>query len=196
MRSTIPLAVVGVALLVGCTSTGAPSDSTAPAVPTVDSSASPTGDDSSESASPSSDPSESASSSASPTPSRSGDDDDGRASRITDESVLAQVDVAELGSDPLVMWGEEYSTVLVFGAGSGSQDCQPVGEEIEIDDDGTSLEIEFEAAEDGQTCTADLRVFGWEFTLPGEGSERITTAVVGDWAEDRDDIEVDILPAQ
>ncbi|MGC5077892.1 hypothetical protein [Agrococcus sp. DT81.2] len=195
MRSTIPLAVVGVALLVGCTSTGAPSDSTAPAVPTVDSSASPTGDDSSESASPSSDPSESASPSASPTPSRSGDDD-GRASRITDESVLAQVDVAELGSDPLVMWGEEYSTVLVFGAGSGSQDCQPVGEEIEIDDDGTSLEIEFEAAEDGQTCTADLRVFGWEFTLPGEGSERITTAVVGDWAEDRDDIEVDILPAQ
>jgi len=98
--------------------------------------------------------------------------------------------------EPLVIWaGVGNSLVHVFGAGSSSTDCQPVGESAEVD--GGMLEIDFEWQDDAADamCTADMRVFGWAFPVTGADAS-VTQAQVDEWTADADEITVDIQPAE
>ncbi|MGM1028407.1 MAG: hypothetical protein ACQEWM_00900 [Actinomycetota bacterium] len=180
---TITIAAIGVAALAGCASstpsiTPDPAPSMSPAEP--GSSASPE-----ESTSPS--PSTSAEPSASAT-----QDDDDRATRIADAAQLDAWDPVTVSTAPVVVWGDGFSTVRVFSAGSSSPECQPTGDDVEIE--GDRLEIDFDEPEGEGDCPADLAVFGWEFTLPTEGSAAIMTARI-DGLADGDGVTVDIEPA-
>lgn len=181
MRWSIPLAVVGALALAGCASAGGPTDTSAPAAPPSETASAP----------PTLEPTPSDGATADPQPTAIPQQPE----RITDEAILNGYDAMEIpGDEPVVAWADDsYSTVHVIGAGSGTESCQPTGESIEIDDG--QLEIDFEPADPTAACTADLRTFGWAFTLPIPGDESITMAQISDWMEDADDITVEIRPA-
>lgn len=176
MRPTIPLAILGIAALVGCASPGAPQGSASP-VPSATPPATPSVDE--------------------PSPSASGAEASPAAGdpvRIEDESILRAYSLDDVPRDePLVAWADaERTAVHVIGAGSGSERCQPTGESIATD--GDVLEIDFEAAGASGPCTADLRVFGWAFPVTAV-DEAVTEARVDGWSAADDEVTVPIRPA-
>ena len=104
----------------------------------------------------------------------------------TPEAISVTIEL-QLG-DVQVLASDRADTVVVVNPSDRSRPLDVVA--------AGKTQIEFESPDTDGVCTADLRVFGWEFTLPAEGSDRITTAQINDWAEDRDDLEVEILPAR
>ncbi len=176
MRTTIPLAIVGIAALAGCASPSAPQEAASPSPSTRGSAPAP---------SPSA-----------PSPSASGDATQAAAQpfRIEDESLLGAYSLDDVpGDEPLVAWADaERTLVHVIGAGSGSEPCQPTGESIELDDG--VLEIEFDAADPATACTDDRRVFGWAFPVAAVDAS-VTQARVDGWSEAVDDLTVPIQPA-
>lgn len=189
MRRTLPLTILGLVVLTGCTSAGEPA-ATAP--PT--------------------DETETAQTSA-PTPLATDDDTAtadpqpsevaGAPYRIEDESILGAYSIDDIPvGEPLVAWGNKEATLVhVLGAGSGSTSCQPTGESIEVDDGKLEIEFEWDETDATTACTADLRIFGWAFPVAGADMS-ITQAVVDDWnddeaddATDDDEITVEIRPA-
>ncbi len=182
---TLPLALaaIGVGVLVGCTPT-APAASSDPAAPTG--TPAPSGSSAPAGASASPTPAPTASASATPS------DDDGSAAAITDPAVLNAWDPVRVSTAPVAVWGDGFRTVQVFAAGSSSPDCQPIGDDVEIE--GDRLDIGFEQPDGDADCPADLAVFGWEFTLPTEGSAAIMTARIDGLTADGE-LTVDIQPA-
>lgn len=176
MRPTIPLAILGIAALVGCASPGSPQGS-ASSVPSATPLATP--------------------SVAEPSPSASGAEASPAAGdpvRIEDESILRAYSLDDVPRDePLVAWADaERTAVHVIGAGSGSERCQPTGESVAAD--GDVLEIGFEAADASGPCTADLRVFGWAFPVTAVDAS-VTEARVEGWSAADDEVTVQIRPA-
>ncbi|WP_347754259.1 hypothetical protein [Agrococcus sp. ProA11] len=191
MRRTLPLTIIGLVALTGCTSAGEPAE-TAPPTAEAETSA-PT---------PLAEPTDTApaeTATADPQPSEIA----GAPYRIEDEAILGAYSIDDIPvGEPFVAWGNTDATLVhVIGAGSSSTTCQPTAESIEVDDG--MLEIEFEWDESSATvaCTADLRIFGWAFPVAGADAS-ITQAVVEDWNDDEtddddddDEITVEIRPA-
>lgn len=175
-RLAIALGAVCVAALVGC-STAAPAATSGPEA----ASGGPTTPAATEPAA--SAPSASAS---------AGSDDDDRATPITDPAVLEAWDPMQLANAPVVVWGDGFRTVRVFSAGSSSPECQPTGDDAEIE--GDRLDLDFDEPEGEGDCPADLAVIGWEFTLPTAGSAEIMTARIDGLTADGE-LTVDIQPA-
>ncbi|WP_206445959.1 hypothetical protein [Agrococcus sp. KRD186] len=179
MRRILPIAIIGIVALAGCASAGDPAE-TAPApesqtpAPTVTETATPEPAETTE-PSPTEEVPEA--------PYRLEDDD------------LAAYSIDDVpGDEPLVVWADaERTLVHVLGAGSGSTNCQPAGEAIEVDDGMLEIEFEWEESDPMMACTADLRVFGWAFPVMG-ADDSITEAHVDDWTQDGQDFTVEIQP--
>ena len=81
---------------------------------------------------------------------------------------------------PIVEWVEEGTTIAVLVGGSGSSACvpAPVGATVEGE---TAVTVEFTPPTGDMMCTADFRVYGWEFPLTGEvdASQTIEVTVEG-----------------
>ncbi|MCH1883853.1 hypothetical protein [Agrococcus sp. ARC_14] len=185
MRKILPIAVIAAFALAGCASAGGPAETSAPA--TSQSTETTTGspvptepDDDTSTATPAPSPPPTAEVPESP-------------SRITDDAVLGSYDALELPSDePFVAWADaDHTLIHVIGTGSGSEACQPVGDSAEVDDGRIEIEFDWPETDAAVACTADLRVFGWEFWVP-TGSADITTATVDGWTQDADDTDDDI----
>lgn len=183
MRTILPVAIVGIVALVGCASAGGPAESSAPPapesqtpVPTVTETVAPE---------PSDEPS------ADPQPTAVLDEP-----YRLDDDALGPYSLEEVSGDqPLVTWaGPGHDLVHVIGAGSSSAACIPTGESAEIDDGVLEIDFEWEATDEMVACTADIRLFGWAFSVVG-GDASITQANVDEWTEGADDITVDIRPA-
>lgn len=184
MRRTLPLTILGLVVLTGCTSAGAPAE-TAPAVET----------EAPQTSAPTPLATDDDAATADPQPSEIAD----APSRIEDESILGAYSIDDIPvGEPLVAWGNTDATLVhVIGAGSGTTSCQPVGESIEVDDGKLEIEFEWDESDAATACTADLRIFGWAFPVVGADMS-ITQAVVDDWNHDDaddDEITVEIRPA-
>ena len=81
---------------------------------------------------------------------------------------------------PIVEWAEEGTALTVMIGGSGSSACvpAPVGATVEGD---TAITVEFTPPAGDMMCTADFRVYGWEFPISGEvdASQTIEVTVAG-----------------
>lgn len=181
MRRILPIAIIGVVALAGCASAGDPvetapaTDSQTPA-PMMTETATPEPTETTETTEPSATAEAEA-------PYRLEDDD------------LAPYSIDDIPSgEPLVVWADaERTLVHVLGAGSGSTNCQPAGEAIEVDDGMLEIDFEWEESDPMMACTADLRVFGWAFPVMG-ADDSITEAHVDDWTQDGQDFTVEIQP--
>ncbi|SFR99542.1 hypothetical protein SAMN04487783_0360 [Agrococcus baldri] len=178
MRRILPIAIIGIVALAGCASAGEPEES-APApdsqtpVPTVTETVTPEPTQTSE-----------------PSPTA-----EAEAPYRLEDDALAAYSIDDIpGGEPLVVWADADRTLVhVLGTGSGSLNCQPAGESIEVDDGMLEIDFEWEESDPMMACTADLRVFGWAFPVVG-ADDTITEAHVDDWTQDGQDFTVEIQP--
>ncbi|MFC7432542.1 MULTISPECIES: hypothetical protein [unclassified Agrococcus] len=81
---------------------------------------------------------------------------------------------------PIVEWAEEGTVLTVMVGGSGSSACvaAPIGATVESE---TAIDVEFAPPLGEVMCTADFRVYGWEFPLSGEvdATQTIEVTVAG-----------------
>lgn len=83
-------------------------------------------------------------------------------------------------SFPVVEWAESGTTLTVMIGGSGSAACVPeaVGATVEGD---TAITVAFAPPTGELMCTADFRVYGWEFPLTEgvDASQTVEITVTG-----------------
>ncbi|GAA2174193.1 hypothetical protein GCM10009846_19210 [Agrococcus versicolor] len=95
---------------------------------------------------------------------------------------------------PIVEWAEEGTTLTVMIGGSGSAACvpAPVGATVESE---SAITVEFTPPTGDLMCTADFRVYGWEFPLDGEvdATQGIDVTVEG-MQEQGDPVVVPLAP--
>lgn len=120
-------------------------------------------------------PSDEPTSSTSPSPIDSAPPAAGDPTAIPDDDPRLS-DAMGAPSFPVVEWAEAGTTLTVLVGGSGSSSCvaSPVGATVEGE---TAITVAFAPPSGDMMCTADFRVYGWEFPL-AEGVDATQTVEV------------------